>query len=274
MLLSRTSLLVTACLGATLLLACSSADKGAKDTQEPVPDLADDADTLKEVETCKSFKLVGQPCNDDCECLGSMCVLTEYAPFRFCTKSCGTAEPGSSCQPDEGLDKFNSVCVQFPSDFLAMPSKFCAPLCSTELDCAKLGAPWENCEKVQWKGNPLYPALPDKVCISPSAQGHDPIDPDTCENWEKIYTVWSTERLTCTEYCDFLFSCKHVAMGGTLTKPCCAYQCMQSMVVDGLVDKEFFKYLRCYVDQYQAFSNSGLVCTKPVDTCGSDPLIP
>ena len=262
-------------LAACLVTACSNGSSQDQDAPDDrILDSGSETAAIPDVERCTAFKLVGQPCSDDCECLGSMCVLTEYAPFRFCTKSCGSVEPGAPCEPDEGLELYNSMCVQFPADFRVMPSKFCAPLCSEDLDCAKLGAPWESCEKPQWKGNPLYPSFPDKVCMSPSAQGHEPVDPDTCENWEKIYPTFSTERLTCTEYCNFLFSCKHVQVGGALTPGCCSYQCMQQMIVDGLVDKEFFKYLRCYVDQYQSFSNSGLVCTKPVDTCGDSPVIP
>lgn len=221
---------------------------------------------------CERFKGVGQPCDDECECLGGICALTEYAPFRFCTKKCGDAQPGSPCEPEESESLFTSLCVEFPSDFRVPPNRFCAPYCNELLDCAKLGAPWEECVQPHWKGNPLYPAIPDKVCISPSAQGHEPVDPDTCANWEDLFNAFPEERILCQGYCEFLDTCK--LLPADVSQPCCAFHCSQKMTEEGIRDKEYFKYIRCYVDNFGKFSPSTLVCTKPLQACGDDPDMP
>ncbi|MBM4373194.1 MAG: hypothetical protein FJ098_16180 [Deltaproteobacteria bacterium] len=224
------------------------------------------------METCKAFKLVGQPCDDPCECLGGLCLLNEYAPFRFCSRPCGSAGAGTPCEPEKPGGTWNALCVDFPSDFLVPPDRFCAPLCATKLDCAKLAAPWEECAHPSWKGNPLYSAIPDKVCISPSAQGHEPVDPDTCEGWEELYNTYAEERLACIGYCEFLAACQFLP--ASTPAACCAFRCMTRMVKGTDVDKAWFKDVRCYFDHFQAFSGTALACTKPLDTCGAEPVVP
>jgi hypothetical protein len=263
------------CVLAWLLLAgCSNGGASGADVPDSASDRAGDlvGDGEVQPEVCEAFKVVGQPCRYACECLGGLCVLNEYAPFRFCSQPCGAAAPGSPCEPEGTQSTWSSLCVEFPSDFLVPPAKFCAPLCQSELDCQKLGNPWEGCTAAEWKGNPLYPASPDLVCISPSAQGHEPVDPDTCEGWEPLYDVFPEERNTCIGYCEFLAACKKLPVA--VPQACCAFHCMIEMTPEGVVDKEYFKGIRCYVDNYQAFTGSVLVCTKPFEACGDEPPMP
>jgi len=188
-------------------------------------------------------------------------------PDRFCSKSCGAAQPGQFCAPEQEGDPFTSLCVEFPSDFRVPPSRFCAPLCKDLLDCMELGIDWEDCRQPVWKGNPLYPAQPDQICISTSAQGHDPIDPDTCEGWEVLFNEFEDERFACIKYCEYLDFCQK-APTGNQPPDCCAFDCASSMISDGKVDKDAFQKVRCYSDNYQAFSGTALVCTKPEEACG------
>ncbi len=255
-------------LASMFFLGCSGSN-GAESTDLSALDLTADGREVSGQE-CKRFKLVGQPCTDDCECLGDQCLLNEYAPFRFCSKSCGGSPSGTHCTPDGEGEPWNSLCVQFPAkDFRVEPSQFCAPLCEDMSDCAGLGAPWETCQKPLWLGNPLYPGVPDQVCISPSAQGHDPVDPDTCEGWEGLYSEFGLERTTCSAYCEFLNTCQLLDSGTSLS--CCAFHCTSKMVPAGKVDKAYFISIRCYVDTYNGFLNTALVCTQPQDQCGQNP---
>lgn len=262
------SSLRTVLLTALLAVACSGS-KGENDDAGIASDIAQDTGETRSPE-CKRFKIVGQPCDDACECLGGLCLLNEYAPFRFCTKSCADAAPGTHCEPDVEGEPWNSLCVKFPgNEFRVEPSQFCAPLCEDMSDCAGLGAPWETCQKPLWLGNPLYSGVPDQVCISPSAQGHDPVDPDTCEGWEGLYSEFGLERTTCTAYCEFLDTCQLLDPGTSLS--CCAFHCTSKMVPDGKVDKAYFIDIRCYVDTYNGFLNTALVCTQPQAQCGEEP---
>jgi len=254
-----------------LLLLCCSPAPVPKDAVSTPTDATTDADVAPETAGCVPFKLTGQPCDDACECLGGLCLLNEYAPFRFCSRPC--AEGGSFCEPDKPGAPYNSLCVDFPSDFVVPPDRFCAPLCQSLLDCQKTGSPWDSCEQVVWKGNLLYSTLPDKVCISPSAQGHKPVDPDTCQGWEELYNQWAEERLACLGFCEFLDACQFLPPGRSA--PCCAFHCMTDMVdAKGNVDEKWFQNVRCYFDNYQAFSGTALVCSKPLDVCGEDPKVP
>ena len=258
----------------TFWLLLPGCPEGGREKTEIVDDRLPDsrAETVVEVATCSRFKLVGQPCDDECECLGGQCLLNEYAPFRFCSKKCGSAQPGTPCEPDVEGAPWNSMCLEFGSEWLVPPDRFCAPLCSDPLDCDKLGAPWESCEAPAWKGNPLYSALSDKVCISPSAQGHEPVDPDTCEGWEEIFNEFSYERLACIGFCEFLQACQE--MPDELSTTCCGFACTSKMIASGVVDKAYFNNIKCYFEHYQQFSGTALVCTKPFEVCGDDPVLP
>jgi len=254
----------------TLCLACSPAPP-PDDASSPADARTGDVDALLDAPVCVPFKLTGQPCDHSCECLGGLCLLNEYAPFRFCSRPC--PQGGSFCEPDKPGGTYNALCVDFPSDFRVQPDRFCAPLCESQVDCLETGSPWETCEQPAWKGNLLYATLPDKVCISPSAQGHDPVDPDTCQGWEELFNQFAQERLACLGYCEFLDACQHLP--ASKSPPCCAFGCMSLMVdAKGNVDEKWFKTVRCYFDEYQAFDGTALVCSKPLDVCGEKPTIP
>ncbi len=249
------------------LVAC--AGEGG-DPADLGPDIQD---TQSDAPVCPENRRIGQPCEIDCECAGGICALNEYAPFRFCTKPCGPVQPGTPCEPEAGETTWTSLCLEFPlGEFVASPKRFCAPLCEDLGDCGALGAPWETCEQPLWKGNPLYASLPDKVCISPSAQGHEPIDPDSCEGWQALFPTFGGEVAACEQYCQFLDSCKHV---DTLTfvADCCAFGCIQAVVPTGEVNENLFKDIRCFTDNFQAFYGTALVCTMPLDECGDSPII-
>jgi len=254
------------------LTGAGSGEDNGQDIGDRPPPTDAAFDVVEDVPVCKKFKVVGQPCDDDCECMGGMCLLNEYAPFRFCSKKCGDSVPGNPCAPETEGATWTSLCVEFPSGWLIQPAQFCAPLCSEMLDCQKTGAPWETCEPPHWKGNPLYSASGDKVCISPSAQGHEPINPDTCEGWEQLFNEWPQERLACLGFCEFLKACQE--MPEDLSTTCCGFKCTSRMITNGIVDKDYFQYIHYYFDNYQAFSGTALVCTKPFEACGEEVEIP
>jgi hypothetical protein len=163
--------------------------------------------------------------------------------------------------------------VEFPlGEFLVPPRRFCAPLCQDLGDCGALGAPWERCEPPHWKGNPLYAALPDQVCISPSAQGHEPIDPETCDAWQALFSTFPGEVAACELYCRFLDACKLVDPLG-FVEDCCAFHCMGAVVPAGEVVEDAFKAVRCYADHFEAFYGTTRVCTMPLEECGDDPTL-
>jgi len=163
--------------------------------------------------------------------------------------------------------------VEFPlGEFIASPRRFCAPLCGDLGDCGALGAPWEACEQPSWKGNPLYASLPDRVCISPSAQGHEPIDPETCDGWQLLFSTFDAEAAACESYCQFLDSCKLVD-AEDFVSDCCAFQCILAMIPDGEVNEDLFKEIRCYTDNFLAFYGTTRVCTRPLESCGDEPVV-
>ncbi len=257
----------------TLLLVLTAGACASDGGGEPA-DIAPEAlDTQSDAPVCPENRRIGQPCTTDCECAGGICALNESAPFRFCTTPCGAAQPGTPCEPEEGETAWTSLCVEFPlGEFLVAPRRFCAPLCQDMGECAGLGAPWETCEMPHWKGNPLYASLPDKVCISPSAQGHEPIEPETCEGWQELYPTAGAEVAACEQYCQFLDSCKLVDPL-TFVAECCAFHCTQAVIPNGEVIEDVFKEIRCYTDNFQAFYGTALVCTKPLEECGETPTL-
>lgn len=267
--------LLEGCFGLLLILVAAgcSADnsKGDAAASPDAHDAIGDSDQ-SETATCKAFKIVGQPCSDGCECLSGTCTLNEYAPFRFCTRPCEASTPGTPCPPEEGETTWNAFCVKFSSEFKVPPNQFCVPLCETLSDCVKLGAPWETCEPVHWKGNPLYASVPESMCMAASAQGHEPVDPDTCEGWEPLYDEFAEERFACINYCAYLDACKELP--SSVPEACCAFHCASEMITNGIVDKDYFQVIRCYIDNYNAFTGSALVCTKPLEMCGTDPHVP
>jgi len=249
----------------SLLASCTGGGGALPPPEDSAPDTTSDAPS------CPSNRRPGQPCDEDCDCAGGLCALNEYAPFRFCTKPCGAAQPGTPCAPEEGEELWTSLCVEFPLDeFLVAPRRFCAPLCGDLGDCAALGAPWERCEPPHWKGNPLYASLPEKVCISPSAQGHEPVDPETCDGWQALYPAFGGEVAACEQYCLFLDACK-LADPLTFVQDCCAFDCMRAVAPSGEVLEDVFKEIRCYTDNFEAFYGTALVCTRPLEECGETP---
>ncbi|MFH1533045.1 MAG: hypothetical protein ABIK09_20155 [Pseudomonadota bacterium] len=253
---------------ALALGGCSGGGDG--DPSDAGPEILD---TGPDAPVCPANRRVGQPCETGCDCDGGICALNEYAPFRFCTRPCDAAQPGTPCTPETGETVWTSLCVEFPlGEFVEAPRRFCAPLCEDLGDCGALGAPWETCEQPEWKGNPLYASLPDKVCISPSAQGHEPIDPDSCDGWQALYPTSGGEVAACEQYCQFLDSCKLVD-ALTFVADCCAFHCIQAVIPDGDVLEDLFKDIRCYADNFQAFYGTALVCTKPLESCSAEPIL-
>lgn len=244
-----------------LALACSDPNPTGPTTA---------ADALGE--TTVSRGTWGDPCMTDDNCATGLCVLTEYAPFRFCTAECEVEEEGCPADAD---GNFGGWCAKMPADYPDSPKQFCLPVCKDIHECQAKTALWERCDPPSWKGNIIYgSATGVRACQAPSAAGKVKVDPVTCEGWTENFKEYQPEIGMCRAYCDYLVTCKEVKDSAIYNKECCAWGCMLQSVIDGTVDTLYQKDKQCYVQNFSAFQGTPKVCSGATDDCGANPEDP
>lgn len=247
------------------LTACSatdeSSDVGSDDTASP----SDATQPPDETPACVSARTLGQPCTQDCECLTGLCLLNEWAPFRFCSADCSTAQPGNLCPADPGATSSTSLCVELPTELDIPPHRFCVPLCNNGvMDCKATGSAWETCGTPQYKEAGLFDTS-DQVCMAPSANGHAPIDPDTCTGWQDLFSAYPEIEPACSLYCQFLKECLFLPAGKSLA--CCPYACARYVAPDSVPDSTLMDLIGCHNQHFSAFQGTGKACEED-PTCG------
>lgn len=254
----------TTCTAAlVLLLAACSSDGNSNGKSD-----AAGGNTGGETTTLKTF---GEHCTTDAACGTGMCLLSEYAPFGWCTAPC--TEVKEPCAADQNGD-FGGYCVEMPDDFPDSPKKFCVPICKNIFECQAKTPLWEECKKPQWKGNVLYGDSEVLACQAPSAHGQIKIDPVTCANWKEAFGEFQSQIALCEAYCDYLTTCKEVPAASTYNVECCGYGCTLQMTQGGEVSKPYEKKIKCYVQNHTAFLGLPQVCSEPTDVCGKKPEDP
>lgn len=254
-------------LALTLLAACSGNSGPAKEDAQDHSAMADVADSVGgDTDTCQSWRTIGQPCEEDCECLQGTCLLNEWAPFRYCSADCSSLKPGQACPPDPGLGESTSVCIQLKSDFNPEPQRFCVPTCvDGAMSCKTTGNPWETCEPPHYRLVPLMDTtIP--VCMAPSAHGHAPIDPATCAGWETLYDAWPEVAETCEAYCLFMDDCRFVP-SDTLPA-CCAFACARYLAPEAAPIPANVDLLQCLIQAWGSYQKTAQACIKPDELCG------
>ncbi|MFZ4578576.1 MAG: hypothetical protein ACOYOB_09310 [Myxococcota bacterium] len=215
----------------------------------------------------------GERCDDDAGCsTGLTCQKSEYNTFSWCTRPCDN--PGDYCSGD-GLGGGKGFCVQMTAGWRGPAEAFCAPYCSKLADCKGLDAQWEACSKPDYKGTPLYPALPVLVCQSPSAHGQLVVDPATCD-WESHYTKtpFLEVKNECKLFCQFLTTCK--LQPSTIKPECCSWQCFRWVTPNDQVDYQRLSGshgVKCFTKSFTSHSETGNVCTawQDIDDCAPLP---
>ncbi len=250
-----------------VLASCGSDSSGSSDSTV-TPDTAAKEDSTSTVPS----KTIGERCTAADECLGGLCVLNQYAPFRFCSRDCGDALPGQLCPKELGQNEWTGLCVAYPDDFLGTPSTFCTPLCSQFNDCTVVDPEWESCEGASWQETPLYPSITETVCMAKSAHSKPPLDPDTCEGWQQLFDPEDTRLADCQSYCEFLVACNHVPESAV--PPCCPYWCADNAIGPLAEDTAFWQEIYCYANAYSKFASSTMECSNPADNCGTNPPTP
>ena len=221
---------------------------------------------------------LGAFCMDDSECLSGLCLESEYGP-TFCSRSCDV--PQTACSDGSDSVGLSTLCISFDDrprvefPFVGDMSTFCVPVCGNVGDCLDINPNWETCEQPKHLGNPLYPMLGNlKVCMAPSYQGKDPVDPSLCD-WQKtISNATGSAALICEKYCSYLEKCKILPQGTQMS--CCQWGCFNQMVLEGEVVDIWYDTAKCYVDSHHAYPDVGPKnsCSAPVQDCGGYPEDP
>lgn len=215
---------------------------------------------------------LGQPCYVDEQCDSGICLIAEVAPFGVCTVACATA-PGP-CETGPGAYVDGAWCVQYPEDdfrWFNHPElvRFCLPTCQELSDCQSIDPAWEVCDDVLYKGDPLFPSDPKNVCQAPSATGKEPVDPFTCEGWDVKNTIDGSDKLLCTDYCQFLDQCQIYEPGHNLD--CCAWYCINRLTGTAFTKGEREAYkdeVTNYVLAFKSAPGTAIQCTQPVADFG------
>jgi hypothetical protein len=215
---------------------------------------------------------LGASCFEDEQCESGICFISEYAPFGVCTVPCLEA-PGF-CETEPGVFVDGAWCVAFPeTDFRTFNhpelSQFCVRTCDELSDCATVEPAYEECGDLTYKGNPLFPSDPKKVCQAPSATGQEPVDPFTCEGWDTKNPGEENAKALCRGYCDYLDVCQIYEPGHNLE--CCAWYCFNRLAGSAFSksEKETYKdVLTNYVNTFKSRQGSAIQCTQPVQQFG------
>ncbi len=244
-----------------------------------------DASDVDTVEDPSPTLMLGDLCTADEDCVSGECLESEYGP-PFCSRPCDTPQTDCTDGDDVRAD-VRTLCISYRKEDLPYPDlvaafkgeleSFCVPLCSTTEECREANRGWESCEAPQYLGNQLYPNLGGtKSCQSPSYQGKDPVDPGTCDYFNKLVngSGYGSENGLCEFYCGYMDTCKVLDTGADLT--CCAWGCFNAMVVEGQRDDAWFDKVKCYVDEHGAWAAVGTknFCSEPPKVCGGEPPDP
>lgn len=223
-----------------------------------------------DVPTAVAASAFGVSCTSDSDCESGLCLVSDYASFRFCSAACDL--PDEACLDENG--DAAGFCVAFPAEFGATEKTICLPLCDALPACRSLSPLWEKCEAPSYKGNLIgTSATGVRVCSAPSQNGKPIVDTTTCAEWETGWETFGTQISVCRAYCNYLTTCGVVASSANLE--CCAYGCFRGMVsADGEVDIPFEKDVKCFVTSYNSVQGTTKVCTEPPVACGQEPEDP
>lgn len=220
--------------------------------------------------------VLGAACRVAADCISGVCLKSEYGP-PFCSRSCDTE--GQPCEP--GADTPNqakSLCVSYEEpptprtpEFKGDLKMFCVPRCVDEDACEANNPNWESCDVPKWLGDPIYPSLGNlTVCLAPSYQGKDPVDPATCD-WEKTITPqFNSEANLCRSYCNYLDKCKELPTDVDMA--CCQWGCFNRMVQDGLKNDAWYDQVKCHLDVHAAYpdvAQQNSCSQPPIECCPS-----
>jgi hypothetical protein len=263
--MSSTGLWLTTLLLAYLLVGCGGGESNteAGESNIPVEDISNTESPLEDVdggdEACNLD--IGEACYGDEQCESGVCLMSEMAPFGFCTTPCESA-PGYCITP-EGTVHDNAWCIEIPKDeFKALTHKsmnrFCMRTCS-DLDSCQLIAPYQICGDIEYQGNPLFPSDPKWVCQAPSVIGKTPVDPVTCAKWSSENPGFTSEKLLCSNYCNYLKTCQYYDNNHNME--CCDWYCFLHLTEGGKTNEGYKDDLTNYTYYYQTHKNSVEACT-------------
>lgn len=218
----------------------------------------------------------GSACTVDDDCATGLCLASDHAPRPWCSRPCAAEQAGDFCPTVVG--EAPSVCIEYPDaahDPLgegfrsrADVRRFCAPWCADDAECRALHADLV-CLPPEWRGNPLYPDRDHRICRGETIGGYTGEDPDECAGWADD-SRFAEAVAVCTDYCEYLAACRELPE--SLGEDCCGRACHERMTVEGRIDADYSRALSCFVDYFNAFRETGLVCTEPRDRCGAPPI--
>lgn len=201
----------------------------------------------------------GEPCVPAIGCDADLvCQDSEFAAFPWCTRACSKA--GTHCDEDL-LGGRKGFCVEMPAGWRGPSGAFCAPECFKSADCKAL-APWEACEKPEYKAKTLYNDLPVLICASPSSHGAPWVDPATCL-YEAQYpdnVKYGEAKAWAKAYCQVLDTCK---LRGKCTSPqCCMWHAFRYLTPGGKPDNARIAALKCWDKSFTANKDTPGICTS------------
>lgn len=220
--------------------------------------------------------MLGEECLAASDCISGVCLRSEYGP-PFCSRACDS--PGSPCDPGDDAPAGTALCVSYadPPNPMAPAFKgdldvFCVVRCQDEETCQANNANWEECAAPLWLGDPIHPEIGSvKVCLAPSYQGKDPVDPSECD-WERtVHPLNANEANLCRSYCAYLKTCKHIAPDAESL--CCEWGCFNQMIVVQReiekVNDAWYDDVKCHLDTHAAFPDEGTQnsCSEPPKQC-------
>ena len=239
-----------------LLAGCGGDD--AKPTADATT--AVDACAAKDVTDAGGSKPgFGEPCVPAIGCAADLvCQDGEFAAFPWCTRACSKA--GTHCDEDL-LGGRKGFCVEMPAGWRGPSGAFCAPECFKSSDCKAL-APWEACEKPEYKAKTLYNDLNVLICASPSAHGAPWVDPATCL-YEAQYpdnVKYGEAKAWAKAYCQVLDVCK--LRDKCESHQCCMWHAFQYLTPGGKPDNARIAALKCWDKSFTANKDTPAICSS------------
>jgi len=239
---------------------------------------AADARAADTVDVAAPLAAFGAACLVDSDCTTGLCLASDHAPSPWCSRRC--EEDGEFCPTVAG--EAPSVCIEYP-DAAGDPlgegfrsrgdiRRFCAPWCHDDAGCRAL-LPAFVCLPPEFRGNPLYPDLGQRVCRGETIGGYTGDDPEDCAGWDAEARLLEAV-VVCADYCDYLSTCRELPDGasGPGAEDCCGRDCYRGLTAEGSVDPDRSRALSCFVDYFHAFRGTALVCSEPRDRCGEPPI--